>query len=214
MEQQIGVRGAAARPFDFGRISEFISNYGLALVFVLVMVAFGLLRPTTFLSASNINNILVGQSVTAMLALAEMVPLATRQFDLSVGFHLGMAQVLIVALQVNAHFSWPAATAIVLGIALLVGLFNAVLVTVFNIDSFIATMGVGTLLYGVSNWYTGGQQIVGMDLPVTFGNLTQIVGHVPLPAVYVAVVAIILDRQRASAGRARALRDRREPARG
>jgi ribose transport system permease protein len=192
MEQQIDVRGAMVRPFDFARISEFIANYGLALVFVLVMMVFGLLRPATFLSASNINNILVGQSVTAMLALAEMVPLATRQFDLSVGFHLGMAQVLIVALQVNQHFSWPAATAIVIGIALLVGLFNAVLVTVFSIDSFIATMGVGTLLYGVSNWYTGGQQIVGMDLPTTFGNLTQIVGHVPLPAVYVAIVAIIL----------------------
>ncbi|MBV8457616.1 MAG: hypothetical protein JO122_13485, partial [Acetobacteraceae bacterium] len=74
MEHQVGVREAAVRPLDFGRISEFISNYGLVLVFVLVMVVFGLLRPATFLSASNINNILVGQSVTAMLALAEMVP--------------------------------------------------------------------------------------------------------------------------------------------
>jgi len=192
MKPQAGVRSGAVRLVDFARVSEFISNYGLALVFVLVMVAFGLLRPTTFLSASNINNILVGQSVTAMLALAEMVPLATRQFDLSVGFHLGMAQVLIVALQVDQNLSWPAATAIVLAIALLVGLFNAILVTVFSIDSFIATMGVGTLLYGVSNWYTGGQQIVGMNLPETFGNLTQIVGHVPLPAVYVAIVAIVL----------------------
>lgn len=192
MEQRLGVRRLGMRSSGLGRMSELISNYGLALVFALVMIVFGALRPQTFLSASNINNILVSQSVTAMLALAEMVPLATRQFDLSVGFHLGMAQVLIVALQVDAHVSWPAATAIVLAIALLVGLFNAILVTVFSIDSFIATMGVGTLLYGVSNWYTGGQQIVGMDMPEAFGNLTQIIGHVPLPAVYVAVVAIIL----------------------
>ena len=110
-----------------------------------------------------------------MLALAEMVPLATRQFDLSVGFHLGMAQVLIIGLQVISGLPWPAAVAVVLVIAVLVGLLNAILVTKFGIDSFIATMGVGTLLYGVSNWYTGGQQIVGMNLPDAFNNLSQIV---------------------------------------
>ena len=189
VEQKVEAR----RPATYsGGASDFIANYGLAVVFVLVMVVFGALRPASFLSASNINNILVGQSVTAMLALAEMVPLATRQFDLSVGFHLGMAQVLIIGLQVISDLPWPAAVAVVLVIAVLVGLLNAILVTKFGIDFFIATMGVGTLLYGVSNWYTGGQQIVGMNLPDAFNNLTQIVWHVPLPAVYVAIVACIL----------------------
>lgn len=173
-------------------LSDFVSIYGLPIVFVLIMVVFTALRPESFLRPSNINNVLVSQSVTAMLALAEMVPLATRQFDLSVGFHLGMAHVLVIALQVNAGLSWPVAVLVVLAIAMLVGLLNAVLITVFRIDLFIATMGVGTLLYGVSNWYTGGQQIVGMDLPASFGNLTQIINFVPLPAVYVAIVAAIL----------------------
>ena len=65
------------------------------------MLVFGLLRPSSFFSATNLNAILVSQSVTAILALAVMVPLATKQFDLSVGYHLGMAQVLIVGLQVT-----------------------------------------------------------------------------------------------------------------
>jgi len=192
VDQGVKIRRQATPSAAMRRASDFVATYGLAVVFVLVMVVFGLLRPASFLSASNINNILVGQSVTAMLALAEMVPLATRQFDLSVGFHLGMAQVLVIGLQVNEGLSWPEAAAIVIVLALLVGLANGVLVTVFGVDSFIATMGVGTLLYGVSNWYTGGQQIVGMDLPASFGSLTQIVGHVPLPALYVAVAACIL----------------------
>lgn len=175
-----------------GGLSDFVSTYGLPVVFVVIMLVFTALRPQSFLRPSNINNILVSQSVTAMLALAEMVPLATRQFDLSVGFHLGMAHVLVIALQVNAGLSWPVAIVVVLAIAVLVGLLNAILITVLRIDSFIATMGVGTLLYGVSNWYTGGQQIVGMDLPATFGNLTQIYGYVPLPALYVGIVAVIM----------------------
>ena len=174
------------------RLGELVATYGLAVVFVLVMVVFGLLRPTTFFSAFNINAVLVGQSVTAILALAEMIPLATRQFDLSVGFHLGMAQVLIIGLQVNDGFSWPAAVAAVLLIALVVGAANGILVARLGIDSFIATMGVGTLLYGVSNWYSGGQQITGMNLPASFTGLTGIYLHIPLPAVLVAITAIVL----------------------
>lgn len=115
-----------------GRLSDLASVYGLPVVFLLVMLVFGLLRPESFLGPANIDNVLVSQSVTAMLALAEMVPLATRQFDLSVGFHLGMAHVLVVALQVNAGLNWPLAVVIVLALAVLVGLANAVLITIFG----------------------------------------------------------------------------------
>ena len=174
------------------QLSDLAAVYGLAVVFVLVMVLFGLLRPNTFFSAINVNTVLVGQSVTAMLALGEMVPLATKQFDLSVGFHLGMAQILIIGLQVNSSLSWPLASAIVLVIAVLVGALNGVLVTRLGIDPFIATMGVGTLLYGVSNWYSGGQQIVAPNLPDSFTNLTEIIWHVPLPALYVLIASVVL----------------------
>ena len=134
----------------------------------------------------------VSQSVTAVLALAAMVPLATKQFDLSIGYHLGMAQVLIVGLQVTQSLGWPLAAALILLASLVVGFVNGLLVTFFRIDSFIATMGTGTLLYGVTNWYTNGEQIVGMSLPDSFTGLTQIVHGVPLPAVYVAIIAVAL----------------------
>ena len=78
------------------------------------MLVFGLLRPSSFFSATNLNAILVSQSVTAILALAAMVPLATKQFDLSIGYHLGMAQVLSVGLQVNQGLAWPVAAALIL----------------------------------------------------------------------------------------------------
>ena len=153
---------------------------------------FGLLRPRSFLSATNLDSILVSQSITALLALAEMIPLATKQFDLSVGYHLGVAQVLVVGLQVKQGMSFVEASALILALSLLVGGVNGILVTRLRIDSFIATMGTGTLLYGIANWYSNGEQIVGINLPDVFTDMTQIVHGVPLPAVYVAVVAVIL----------------------
>ena len=149
---------SGARPSS-GTVSNVLANYGLLFVFLLIMLVFGLLRPSSFFSATNLNAILVSQSVTAILALAAMVPLATKQFDLSIGYHLGLAQVLIVGLQVTQGVAWPLAAALILLASLLVGFANGLLVTFFRINSFIATMGTGTLLYGVTNWYTDGEQI-------------------------------------------------------
>ena len=42
-----------------------------------------------------------------------------------------------------------------------VGLANGLLITRVKIDSFIATLGTGTILYGLNAWYTGGQQVLG-----------------------------------------------------
>lgn len=191
-DSDLWTNGASPRRHRRNRSMEFMSNYGLIVVFLAIMVLFSLLRPVSFLRPSNIDSVLISYSVTAILALAEMVPLATKRFDLSIGFALGMAQVLVVALQVTNGLPWVVAVIVVLVISTAIGAINGALVTVFGIDSFIATMGTGTLMYGISNWYTGGQQIVGSNLGSTFDGLSGFVGPIPLPPIYVAVIALAL----------------------
>ena len=116
-----GARIASGRRTAAHSVSNFVAVYGLLVVLLLIFLVFGILRPTSFLSIRNINGILVSESVTAMLALAVMVPLATKQFDLSIGYHLGMAQVLAIGLQVNQGLSWEAAAVIVLVLSLAAG---------------------------------------------------------------------------------------------
>jgi len=69
------------RPRPGRKLSELVANYGLVIVFVLVLVVFAALKPATFLSSGNIGNLLTSQSVTALLAFAVMMPLATGRFD-------------------------------------------------------------------------------------------------------------------------------------
>jgi ribose transport system permease protein len=81
---------------------------------------------------------------------------------------------------------------IVLAIGLAIGALNGVLVRYAKIDSFIATLGVGTIAYGVSGWYTGGEQIIG-DVPRGFVMLDHIrLLGVPLPAVLVMALACVM----------------------
>ena len=173
--------------------SRLVSTHGLLLLFILLFAVFSILLPDTFPTAYNIRSILANKSVTALLALAVMVPLATGNFDLSVGYVLGLTHVLTVGLQIRSGFPWLVAVLAALAVGVAVGLVNGVLVAYAQIDSFIATLAVGTFVYGISNWYTKGAQIAG-SFPDAFINLGEktVFTYVPLPAIYVLVIATIL----------------------
>ena len=87
---------------------------------------------------------------------------------------------------------WPLAIVLVLIAAACVGLINGLLVEVAQIDSFIATLGTGTMLYAIALWFTGGRQLIG-SLPAGFIALnTTTVFGIPIPALYVVALAIVL----------------------
>lgn len=172
------------------RFTRFVSAWGLLIVLAFLILLFSSLRPNTFLTAFNLQAILSNKSISAMVALAAMIPIAANCFDLSVAFVLGISQVLAIGLQ-EAGLPWPFVALLILALGAFTGLCNGVLVTVIGIDSFIATLGTGTLLLGINQWYTGGHQIIA-SLPDSFLGLSGVVGGVPAPALYVLTVSVVM----------------------
>jgi ribose transport system permease protein len=171
-----------------------LSVWGLLALIVILVVVFSILLPQTFPTFFNFQSILSNKSISVLLALAVMIPMAANNFDLSVGYVVGIAQVLAIGLQVNQGLSWPLAALLILVLGAFVGLINGLLVTRAHIDSFIATLGTGTVLYGLDEWYTGGTQVTGTLQP-GFTNLAATVGGahgIPAPALYVLVVSLAL----------------------
>ena len=168
-----------------------VEQYGLLAVLVALVVAFSLALPSTFPTGFTFRTLLENQSVVALVSLAVMVPLITGQFDLSVGYMITLTNVLVVGLQVNTHLPWAVAVLVALAVGALVGIVNGFLVTVVGINAFIATLGTGTFLYGLAEWYTGGSQIAG-NISQRFVSLAHTVGPIPAPAIYVIAVAVIL----------------------
>ena len=169
-----------------------LGTYGLPILTVLLIALFSLILPNTFPTQLTLASILGTTSIVALLALAEMVICAIGEIDLSVGYGVGIAHILAIGLITRSHLHWGLAVVLVLFAGVLIGLINGLLVQVAKIDSFIATLGIGTVIYGIANWYTNGQQIVG-NLPDGFIAIsnTTVLG-VPLPAIYVALIAIVL----------------------
>ncbi len=172
-----------------------IGAYGLPVLGALLFLVFSLALPQTFPTRDNVSSILSNQSIPAILALAATIPIATGRFDLSLGYGLGLAHVMVLQLIVNEGWSWPLACLVVVGGGVVAGALNGVIVEFGQIDSFIATLGTGSMMYAVTGWITDGSRIVpGPDgLPAAFTGLydSRFLG-LPVPAFYVLAVAAVL----------------------
>jgi ribose transport system permease protein len=173
------------------RLGRVASRNALLVVLILLVVVFSILLPDTFPTAFNFRTILSEKSVVALLALAVLVPLSAGHYDLSVGNLLGLVHILVIGLQVKNAVPWPAAIAIAIAAAAIVGAVNGLLVTRFRVGSFIATLGMGTVVYGIGLWYTGGEQVNG-DLADGFLAIASTPFGIPAPALFTFAVAVLL----------------------
>jgi ribose transport system permease protein len=171
--------------------TRFFAVWNLGILLVALIVVFSLLKGDTFLTAFTFQSMVNSRSINAMVALAVMIPLASNNFDLSVASILGISQVLANGLVTQQGMPWQLVAFLCILLGACVGLVNGILVTRAKINSFIATLGTGTLLLGLNQWYTGGMQVVGL-LPADFVALSGKLAGIPLPVIYVAIIAIIL----------------------
>ncbi|MFD9353406.1 ABC transporter permease [Streptomyces sp. NPDC060031] len=177
------------------RHGHLIGAYGLLALAALLFLVFSLALPDTFPTRDNVSSILSNQSIPALLALGATIPVATGKFDLSIGYGLGLAHVMVLQLIVNEGWPWPlACLAVILGGAV-VGSLNGGIVEFGQIDSFIATLGTGSVMYAFTGWITDGARIVPgpQGLPPSFTGLydSRLLG-LPVPAFYVLAVAAAL----------------------
>ncbi|MGW7695171.1 ABC transporter permease [Streptomyces asiaticus] len=172
-----------------------IGTYGLLALTALLFLIFSVSLPRTFPTLDTISSILTTQSIPAILALGVTVPIATGNFDLSIGYGLGLAHVLVMRLIVNEGWPWPFACLAVITGSTVVGVLNGVIAEFGRIDSFIATLGTGSMLYACTGWITGGGRIVPgpQGLPAAFTDLydSTFLG-LPVPAFYVLALAVAL----------------------
>lgn len=176
----------------FGKIQRLVPVYGLVILTVLLTLLFCLLLPDTFPTVLNLRSIIANKTIIAILSLAAMIPMAAGRIDLTIGYGIVLWHILAISLQTLYGFPWPVAVLVVLLLGAATGLLNGILVEVAKIDSFIATLGTGTVIYALALWHTGGRQMIGM-LPDGFYALngTMLFG-LPITGLYVVVLAVVM----------------------
>lgn len=191
-----GSRGheGAGRP---GRLTaasglQVLEKASLFAVWLLVIVVFSLLKPSTYATMSNASTILGSQSTLLFLALGLMVPLTVGEYDLSVAYNLVFSSLFLARLNVDSHVNIVVSIILTLVVSALIGALNAVLIIFVGIDSFVATLGTGTFFGGMALWISSSSVIGGVSNSLVNLIVVDKLFSIPLEFYYGIAFAIIL----------------------
>jgi ribose transport system permease protein len=174
------------------RRGRLLESAMLPLAWVLVIVGFGAAEPSSFLTMGNFSNIFGSQAVLFVLTMALLVPLTNGDIDLSVGAMSGLVSMVVAVL--NVQQGMPIVWACVVGIAIgaFGGLVNGFIVVRYNANSFIITLGTGTVLSGLTEWMSHELTITGIS-----GGLSNLVFNeeflnIPLEFYFGVVIMLVM----------------------
>jgi ribose transport system permease protein len=142
-----------------GGLRGLARRHTLLLLIVALFIAFSAMAPMTFPTVGNLQGLALGQSVSALLALAVLLVVVSGEFDLSVGYILGFSAVLTAKL--SGDLGIPAVPAILIALvcSAAFGALSGILTTRFGVNSLIATLGIGLAVSGLSVGVSGGQTL-------------------------------------------------------
>lgn len=144
-------------------------NISALYIFALLFILYSLWVPDTFLTANVWRALLDSGALTGLVAVALILPLAAGAFDLAIGAEVGLGAILVAWLLQSRGI--PVVPSILLTMAggALIGIISGLLITRAGIDSFVATLGMSSVLLALIAWLSGGQQI--LSLPDSFQSV-------------------------------------------
>ena len=182
---------------DKRSLGQIISNFSMPILLGLLILVFSILSDK-FFTPLNLTNILVQNVHIAICATGVFMIMVSGGCDLSIGYQMSVAAVLVAKLLSNGVM--PVVPAILLGILICValGCFNGFMSITLNSQPMIVTLGTMAIFQGISFLISGSKTY--HNLPRSFMYLGQgrLFGVIPLNViialVVISIVGIILSR--------------------
>jgi len=133
---------------------------GVAFLLVLLGIVFGVFA-SGFASLPNLLNIGIQSSTLLLLALPMTFIIMTEGLDLSMGAVLGLTGVVLASALVAGN-TLIVAFAAALGVGLVFGIANGLLVVKLGLPPFVATLGTLGIAQGIALVVTSGESVAGI----------------------------------------------------
>jgi len=156
------------------------------IILAILVIFFGSVMGTRFLSTLNIMNILRQTAMISVMSVGMTFVLSTGEIDLSVGATIALAA-LVSALGLKISTTVGIAAGIAVGLA--VGLFNGAIVAWVGIPSFLVTLGSASILAGLARWVTDLKSVEIVDDWFIFVFGSGDVG--PVPVLFLWTLAVM-----------------------
>lgn len=169
-----------------------VSRYALVGVWLAVAGFYVAIEPDLMLTSGTFQTIFGSQVALVFLGMAAVVTFAVGEFDLSIASIFGVSATLVPLLVVKYGWSPVTASLAALAICAAIGAINGLIIVRLGIDAIITTLGMGTLLLGLTSGFSQSEAVAGLsDSFSKIANTTVLFG-LPISFFYgVALAGLI-----------------------
>lgn len=169
-----------------------LRRFSAVYLWAVFLILFGSLQFHLFLNSTTFQVVFSQSAVTAVLALAFLVPLTADAYDLSIGEMMSLTIVLMNWLTLHTALPIGVIAVLVVLISAVIGAITGFIVVKLRVNSLIATLGMSEVLSSIQLYISQNHQVAGTfsNLFVTIGN-----GHVlgiPYLDLYLILIAAVL----------------------
>ena len=179
---------AAARKKSAG---EMIAYFSLLILLIVEIVFFSIMS-NYFFTVRNLTNILVQNVHVAISASAVMIIMVSGGIDLSIGYQMSVAAVLVTKL-ISVYAMNPV-IAIIAGIALcsLLGTFNGFMALRLKSNTMIVTLGTMAIFQGISYLISGSKTYHNLPRGFMYIGQGKLFDWLPINVLIMAAVVLIV----------------------
>ena len=188
MEKLSEHKPAAGRKLS---VSQIFSELSMPILLLLLIIVFSILSPT-FLTPFNLTNILRQNAHVAVCSCAVMMIMVSGGTDLSIGYQMSVAAVLMA--KTISEGILPVPVAIILGILLcmVLGFFNGLMGQVLKSHTMIITLGTMAIFQGISYLISDSKSIRGLPNSFMYLGQADLFGIVPVNVIVMIVIVVIV----------------------
>lgn len=163
-------------------------KYGIFLIFIAMFIVSAVINQN-FLKPQNLLNILKQTSVVTIIACAETLLIVSGMIDLSAGLVCTLSAVFSAGVLASTG-SITLTFVVGIGIGMLTGWINGFLVTRYKLQPFIATLAMMNVAKGITQVYTGGSAVNGVEKIRWLGQ--ESLGFIPTPVILMLLVVAVV----------------------
>ncbi|MFV2173262.1 ABC transporter permease [Actinomadura sp. LOL_016] len=184
-----GAPGGGRRLVDFILRARELSIFGALVVLV---IATTIANPR-FLSEQGVKDIFLNASILVLLAVGQTIVVVTRNIDLSVGSVVGLVAFTTGSFVSGTERNVFVAVLLGVGIGLVCGLVNGLLVSFCRVPALVVTLGTLYVIQGLQYRIAQGEQISASEVPDGILSLGTggILGVPYLPIITVVVMLLV-----------------------
>lgn len=157
---------------------------------IAMVIVLGLRSPSS-VEPGNLVNLVRQGAPLGLVAIGQTAVMISGGLDLSVGSTVILADVMAAQMISGVEARVIPVVLLVLGVGAFIGLINGLLVTVFNVTPFIATLGMSFVVNGAALLYSGGAPRGSIPPGMRFWGTGFFADFIPAAAVVLIVVALV-----------------------